>query len=272
MKDVGLVLVQNTPHPTHDPLISGIGHGLEEILVKSGMRLTTRVVPDAAAELDVYRYWHARDAVDAVVLMRLTRDDKNVSFLQEARIPFVAIADETQVGQFSAVVIDNTAMMAALVEHLTSRGHSNMVYVGGPADVEPSSVRAAAFLAESARAGFQGAVMSCEPTAEGAQRATRALLAADGRPTAVIYDDDVSAAAGLRTIQGAGAKVPDDIAIVAWNDSVLCQSATPSITAMSHEVHSVGLLAGKCLIATAETGRREVLYAAHAFIVERASS
>ena len=108
MKDIGLVLVQNTPHPAHDPLISGVEHGLEEILVKSGMRLTTRVVPDGESELDVYRYWHATDAVDAVVLMRLTRDDKNVSFLHEVKIPFVAIVDETQVGQFSAVAIDNT--------------------------------------------------------------------------------------------------------------------------------------------------------------------
>jgi DNA-binding LacI/PurR family transcriptional regulator len=273
MKDIGLVLVQNTPHRAHDPLISGVEHGLEEILVKSGMRLTTRVVPDGESELDVYRYWHATDAVDAVVLMRLTRDDKNVSFLHEVKMPFVAIVDETQVGQFSAVAIDNTAMMRALVEHLTSRGRSNIVYVSGPAEVEPSSVRAAAFLQESARAGFQAAVISCEPSAEGAQRATRQLLAADlGRPTAVIYDDDVTAAAGQRTIQAAGAKVPDDIAVVAWNDSVLCQSATPSITAMSHEAHSVGLLAGRCLIQTAETGEHEVLHASDAFIVQRASS
>lgn len=272
MKDIGLVLVQHTPLVAHEPLISGVEHGLEEILVKSDMRLITRVVRDAASELDVYRYWHGANAVDAVVLVRLTHDDKRVTFLNQLKVPFAAIADASQIGDFSAVAIDNAGMMQTLVEHLTSRGHSRIVYVSGPAEVELSSVRATAFLGESQRSGFAGTVVNCELTTEGGQAATRTIFGETDRPTAVIYDDDVTAAAGLATIQSLGLTVPGDVAVIAWNDSVLCQSATPSITAMSNEAHGIGLLAGRCLIQTVETGTRTILNAPPSFIVERAST
>jgi DNA-binding LacI/PurR family transcriptional regulator len=273
MKDIGLVLVQHTPLVAHEPLISGVEHGLEEVLVRSDMRLVTRVVRDHAAELDVYRYWHATGAVDAVVLVRLTRDDKRVTFLNQLRVPFVAIADESQVGEFSAVAIDNSAMMLALIEHLTSRGHSRISYVSGPAEVELSSIRARAFADQAATAGVDGRVVTAELTTEGGQRATREVLGDESqRPTAIIYDDDVTAAAGLEAITSLGLTVPGDVAVIAWNDSVLCQSAVPSITAMSNEAHGIGLLVGKCLIDTVESGSRSVVHAPSSFIVERASA
>jgi DNA-binding LacI/PurR family transcriptional regulator len=272
MKDIGLVLVQPSPLVAHEPLISGIEHGIEEILVKSDMRLVTRVVRDHEAELDVYRYWHASGAVDAVVLIRLVRDDKRVTFLNQLKVPFVAIADESQVGDFSAVTIDNAGMMHALVDHLTSRGHTNIAYIGGPAEVELSSIRADVFLAGAARGEFRGSVLRTELTVEGGQQVTRQILGEEERPTAIIYEDDLLATAALETIHTLGLKVPTDVAVIAWNDSVRCQSAIPSITAMSNEAHAVGLLAGRCLIETVESGAPVVLTAPRSFIVERAST
>lgn len=272
MKDIGLVLVQHTPFGSHEPLISGVEHGLEEILVRSGMRLTTRIVRDRASEMDVYRYWHAVGAVDAVVLVRLARDDARVTNLNKLGVSFVAIADERQIGDFSAVAIDNAGMMQALVEHLTSRGHSKIAYVSGPADVELSSIRAAAFREESGRAGFRGTVVSCEQSVESARAATKQLFGEPDRPTAVIYDDDITAAAGIETIQSLTLAVPADVAVIAWNDSVLCQGATPPITAMSDEAHSIGLLAGECLIEMVKSKKHSILRAQKSFIVERAST
>ena len=272
MKDIGLVLVQPTPPVAHEPLISGVEHGLEETLIRAGMRLVTRVVRDAAAELDVYRYWHKTKAVDAVVLVRFGPGDKRVAFLDKLGVPFAAIADESQLGEFSAVAIDYAGMMRTLVAHLTGRGHTRIVFVSGSDELELSSVRARAFLAEAARGGFAGTVVSTELTAEASRAATRDILAADERPTAIIYDDDITAAAGLLAIQELGLTVPGDVAVVAWNDSVRCQSAKPSITAMSNEAHTVGILVGECLLTTVEKSSVTVLHAPHSFIVERAST
>jgi DNA-binding LacI/PurR family transcriptional regulator len=273
MKDIGLVLVQHTPLAAHEPLISGVEHGLEEILVRSDMRLVTRVVRDLDSELDVYRYWHATNAVEAVVLVRLTRQDRRVTFLNQLKVPFVAIADQSQIGDFSAVTIDNTGMMRSVVDYLTARGKVKIAYVSGPEDVELSSIRVQAFLAESTDGRFEASVIRAEQSNDGGASATREALSNErGRPTAIIYDDDVAAATGVETITALGLAIPEDVAIVAWNDSVRCQGAIPPITAMSNEAHRIGVLTARALIETMGSGARVVQAADPSFIVDRASA
>jgi LacI family transcriptional regulator, repressor for deo operon, udp, cdd, tsx, nupC, and nupG len=273
MKNIGLVLVQPGPRVAHEPLISGISHGLEETFVRAGMRLVTRVVRERSAELDVYRYWHASGAVDAVVLVRVRHDDDRVRFLGQLKIPFAAIVDEVEVGDFSAVTVDSASMMRSALGYLTSRGYSNVVYVKAPEDTVLSDIRARRFVAEAETSHFRGRVVSAELTADGASAATRELMAdADDRPDAIIFDDDVTAVAGLETIQSLGIAVPSEVAVIAWNDSVLCQSATPSITALSDQAHQIGTLAATCLIDSVATGAVTIVSASDSFIVQRASA
>jgi LacI family transcriptional regulator, repressor for deo operon, udp, cdd, tsx, nupC, and nupG len=273
MRNVGLVLVQSAPRVAYEPLISGIGHGLEEMFVKSGMCLVTRVVRDRSAELDVYRYWHASGAVDAVILVRLRQDDERITFLKQLKIPFAAIADTLEVGDFSAVTIDSASMMREAVAYLTSRGHADIAYVKAPEDTVLSDVRTRMFLQEARSSGFRGRVVSTELTEDGSHEVTTRLMSeGDNRPTAVIYDDDVTAVAGLETIQSLGLAVPEGVAVMAWNDSVRCQSATPPVTAMSDQAHRIGILAATCLIQAVESDARTIVGAPDSFIVQRVSA
>ncbi len=273
MKNIGLVVVQPGPRALHEPLMSGISHGLEETFARAGMRLVTRVVRDAAAELDVYRYWHASGAVDAVILVRVRHEDERVTFLGQLKVPFAAIVDTDEVGDFSAVTVDSASMMQSVLAYLESRGYSNAAYVKAPEETVLSDIRARMFLVEPSGSTLSRHVLNAELTAEGASEATRQLLADDAeRPDAIIFDDDVTAVAGLATIQSLGLRVPADVAVIAWNDSVLCQSATPSITALSDQAHQIGTLAARCLMDSVTTGSPTIIRAADSFIVQRASA
>lgn len=273
MKNIGLVLVQPGPRVAYEPLISGIEHGLEEMFVKSGMCLVTRVVHDRAAELEVYRYWHSTEAVDAVILVRLRADDERVRLLTRLKVPFAVIADAGQENGYSAVTIDSVSMMRTVVSYLASRGRSDIVYVKAPVETVLSEVRAKTFLRETAATGVRGRVVDAELTEDRAHQVTRELMSDPaGRPSAMVFDDDVTAVAGLETIRSFGLIVPEDVAVLAWNDSVRCQSATPSITAMSDRAHQIGLLAAGCLIRAAQSGKRIVVNAPDSFVVQRASA
>lgn len=271
MKNIGLVLVQPGPRVAHEPLISGISHGLEETFVRAGMRLVTRVVREASAELDVYRYWHASGAVDAIVLVRVRHDDERVRFLQQLKIPFAAIVDVSEVGDFSAVTIDSASMMRSALRYLASTGRTHVAYVKSD-DAVLSDIRAQTFLDETAALQIQGEVVMAELTADGATEVSRQLMRGEGSPNAIIFDDDVTAAAGLDTIQALGVAVPEGVAVIAWNDSVRCQSAVPSITALSDEAHHIGALAATCLIDSAASDSVTVVAAPDSFIVQRASA
>jgi DNA-binding LacI/PurR family transcriptional regulator len=70
--------------------------------------------------------------------------------------------------------------------------------------------------------------------------ATRELMSAADRPTAIIYDNDLMAVAGLSVVNGLGLRSPNDVTLVAWDDSTLCRITHPTLTAMSHNIVAYG--------------------------------
>jgi DNA-binding LacI/PurR family transcriptional regulator len=82
---------------------------------------------------------------------------------------------------------------------------------------------------------------------DGGAAATRALLAQEPRPTALVFDNDLMAVAGLSAITGSGLRVPADVTLVAWDDSTLCRITHPPLTAMGHDIVAYGAAAARRL-------------------------
>ena len=108
---------------------------------------------------------------------------------------------------------------------------------------QPSSAARAGIEITSAEADYSGA--------SGAH-ATRDLLSRSGPPTAIIYDSDVMAVAGLGEAQRLGIEVPAGLSIVAWDDSALCELVHPALTALRHDVAGVGAEAARRLCRLAD--------------------
>ena len=70
--------------------------------------------------------------------------------------------------------------------------------------------------------------------------ATRELLSGSRPPTAIVYDNDVMAVAGLSAAQRMGIRVPADLSIVSWDDSVLCEITHPALTALRRDIAEIG--------------------------------
>ncbi|WP_159051783.1 substrate-binding domain-containing protein, partial [Streptomyces niveiscabiei] len=101
--------------------------------------------------------------------------------------------------------------------------------------------RATAFDAAARELGLEGArQVATDYSGEAGARATRAMLTAADRPTAIVYDNDIMAVAGLSVAQEMGVRVPDDVSLLAWDDSQLCRLTHPTLSAMSHDVHGFG--------------------------------
>src|SRR6266545_1739485 len=70
----------------------------------------------------------------------------------------------------------------------------------------------------------------CTPSCAARRSARSRLLSSPTRPTAVLYDNDVMAVAGMSVAYEMGVDVPLDLSIVAWDDSVLCEIVHPQLT------------------------------------------
>jgi DNA-binding LacI/PurR family transcriptional regulator len=74
------------------------------------------------------------------------------------------------------------------------------------------------------------------------------LLAAKRRPTAIIYDNDIMAVAGLGVAQEMGIVVPNELSVVSFDDSILCEVVRPSLTACARDVEAYGARAACALL------------------------
>ena len=231
--------------PFYMELISGV----EAELSTHSYALMLQVVADPPAEIAVYRRWWGERRVDGVLLCDLRVDDPRVPVLEELQLPAVVIGGPAGVGALAHVWNDDGAAVTEAVEYLVALGHRRLGRVAGLADLRHTRLRGEAFEAVGQRLALASAVTeSTDYSGEQGAHATRRLLSAGRRPTAIIYDNDIMAIAGLAVAQEMGLAVPGELSIVAFDDSPLCRLVHPPLTALTRDIPAYGVQAARQLL------------------------
>jgi DNA-binding LacI/PurR family transcriptional regulator len=232
-----------------EPFFMELISGVEAELADRAYALTLQVVADREAETAVYRRWWSERRVDGVLVCDLRVDDERIPVLEELGLAAVVIGAGSGAGRLSSVWSDDAAAVVEAVEYLAALGHRAVARVGGMPELLHTAVRTEAFDAVCERLGLEKArTIPTDYTGEEGARATRRLLSSRSRPTAVLYDNDVMAVAGLAVAGEMGFSVPGDLSVVAWDDSVLCQLVRPALTAMSRDIPAYGGHAARMLL------------------------
>ena len=224
-----------------EPFFMELISGVEMELSAGSYALTLQVVADQAAEIAVYRRWWGERRVDGVLVCDLRVEDPRIAVLEELELAAVVIGAGAGAGSLASVWSDDADAVVEAVEYLATLGHRHIARVGGLPELLHTQVRTDAFTAVCQRLGLSPAVtISTDYTGEEGARATRRLLSSSQRPTAILYDNDVMAIAGLAVAREMGFAVPVDVSLIAWDDSVLCQLVHPPLTAMSRDIPAYG--------------------------------
>ncbi|MCX3063018.1 LacI family DNA-binding transcriptional regulator [Streptomyces beihaiensis] len=241
-----------------EPFFMQLVSGIQAELITDATPLVFTMAEDQAAEVALYRSWWARRRVDGVFLVDLKADDARVPVLEELGMPGVVIGAPVGTGRLPAVWSDDGAAVRTVVRYLAELGHRRIARVSGPAVLRHTITRTDAFAACVRESGLEGRIVEADYSGERGAAATRELLAAGPgrRPTAILYDNDVMAVSGLTTAQALGVRVPDDLSLVAWDDSALCELVHPPLTALSRDIAAYGAHAARRLREAA--GGREV--------------
>lgn len=247
---VGLALCRPARILGVEPFYMELISGVEAVLSARSYALTLQVVESPEDEIAVYRRWWGERRVDGVLVCDLRLADQRVPVLEELRLPAVVIGGPGHSGTLAHVWSDDAAALTEAVEYLVALGHRRIARVGGLPGLLHTEIRTEAFDTVCRRLGLDHAVtVSSDYTGEEGARATRRLLSSADRPTAVIYDNDVMAIAGLAVAQEMGLSVPAEVSIVAWDDSPLCQLVHPALTALSRDIPAYGSHAANQLLA-----------------------
>ncbi|MFF2621397.1 LacI family DNA-binding transcriptional regulator [Oerskovia jenensis] len=227
-------------------LIAGIQAGLSE----THTGLQTLMVTSLEEELDAYRAWHAMSRVDGVILIDPRRQDERTKLLGELDLAAVQIGSHpSTIASIPSVWIDDHAVATNLFTKLYTLGHRRIAHVMGPLDFEHTDLRRSALRECAARFDAEVPIsVETDYSAEQAAAATRDLLHRGGSPTALVYDNDVMALAGLRVLQEEGVAVPREVSIASFDDSVAMRLVRPSITALTRDTYALGTLAARTLM------------------------
>ncbi|MEJ3747249.1 substrate-binding domain-containing protein [Actinomycetes bacterium KLBMP 9797] len=243
---VGLVLARPPRLLGAEPFFMEFIAGIEERLAERGQSILLHVVTTQAAEIAAYRRWAENRIVDAVVLVNRAVDDDRPAVLRELGLRAVVAGEPA--GDAPAVRTDDAGAVRAALAHLVALGHRRIARVSGPDSLLHTRSRTEALVAGARAAGIDPVVVEGDYSEESGAKLTALLLDRPDPPTAIIYDNDLMAVAGLNTAKELGLDVPRQLSLIAWDDSSLCRLASPPLTTMSLDVHRFGQLVAESVL------------------------
>ncbi|MEU8796449.1 LacI family DNA-binding transcriptional regulator [Spirillospora sp. NPDC048819] len=213
--------------------------GIESVLGHHDCSLLLRVT-ESDKEIEVHKEWWQGGRINGSILVDLKADDPRIPALAGIGLPAVVVGHPSLAGPFTSVWTDDAAAIGEAVRYLVALGHRRIGRVSGPPDLGHSVIRTTAFEELTAELGVEGRTAVADFSADQGGRACRSLLLAPDRPTAIIFDNDLMAVAALSVADEFGLSVPEDLSLLAWDDSQLCQLTRPTLSAMSHDIHAFG--------------------------------
>lgn len=246
---VGLVLTRKARDIGMEPFYMSFIAGLEAALSVETTALLLQFAADEQGELDTYHRWVAERRVDGLVLIDLRVNDTRPSILRDLAVPFIVVGNPQYAPETTAIWSDDAAALKSAVARLVELGHRRLARVSEQTTMAHTTIRNRAFVEACTEHDLPSPfVVEAEPSAVGSRAATHALLTASSRPTAILYDNNIMAVAGLGVAHQLGLDVPGDVSLVAYDDSLLCESTHPALSAISHDVHAYGEHAGRRLL------------------------
>ncbi|PWI18215.1 LacI family transcriptional regulator [Streptomyces sp. Act143] len=224
----------------------------------------------------------AAHRVDGVLLVSVHADDPLPDLLSQLEIPAVISGPRSAGETLPSVDSDNYGGARQAVEHLLSRGRHRIAHITGRLDVYGAQRRVDGYrdaLRDAGQVADEALIEPGDFTEEGGTRAMAALLSRRPDLDAVFAASDVTAAGARQALREAGRRIPEDVALVGYDDSAIARHMDPPLTSVRQPIaemgrHMINLLlseiADRRPAASRELDRRQVELVTE--LVARASS
>jgi LacI family transcriptional regulator len=235
-----------------NPFFTLIVRGAEDVARRSGYRM---ILADTRADLTI-----ERDVIEEMLAHRVDGimiapvSDRSKGHLQRlARfgVQFVLI-DRTVHGIDSDVVVGDSAGGARrLVEHLISLGHRRIGFITESDEVSTARDRREGYEAALTAAGFPldpGLIVRSTVDPPGGFEGMRRLLELKEPPTAVFTVNNLVALGAIEAVRAHGLEVPDDVALVCFDDIEYASRLYPFLTVMAQPAETLGTLGTQLLL------------------------
>lgn len=239
---VALILPESTHRVfSDDQFFPGVIRGVSQELEAAGKQLVLMLVGSASAHERAERYTTGGH-VDGVLLASLHGTDPLPEVLLCRGVPVVCSGRPLGSSQAPYVDVDQHGGVAAAVAHLRAAGRRRIATIAGPPDMVAGKDRLAAYQRAVSGPGRGGGsiVATGDFTRDSGVAAMRQLLAEHPTIDAVFAASDLMAHGALAALREAGRRVPDDVAVVGFDDIALARYTEPPLTTVRQPIEEIG--------------------------------
>jgi DNA-binding LacI/PurR family transcriptional regulator len=232
-----------------DPFFAGIISGVSQELEARDKQLVLMLAGSEASHERVERYATAKH-VDGVILASVHGADPLPTILSRRGVPVVLNGRPTAGRRTLPYVdVDNEGGAATAVRYLLDSGRRRIATIAGPQDMVAGIDRLAGYRAALRDSDRRSIIAVGDFTRQSGMHAMRQLLADDPGLDAVFVASDMMAMGAMRVLHQAGRRVPDDVAVVGFDDNDTAPYAEPPLTTIRQPVVDLGREAVRLLLA-----------------------
>jgi LacI family transcriptional regulator len=247
-QNIGLILPQIS-----NPYFAELGEVMEKTAFELGYNLLLCNSHDDIKIEQRYIDVLLEKQVDGIVYFAAQNDPENLQALLDKypNYPIVIVDRVIPFPQLDLVVADNVLGASMAVEHLIEMGHQRIACISGPTRFTASNERITGYCKALEKAGitiYPELISYCDGSPESAKLLTQKIIKMKLPPSAVFSTTDITAIGVLRALSEAGLKVPDDMAVIGYDEIHLGSYLCPSLSTIAQPKKEISQIAIKFLI------------------------
>ncbi|WP_349409634.1 LacI family DNA-binding transcriptional regulator [Pseudalkalibacillus sp. SCS-8] len=248
---IGLLVSELNRQGSKDNFTFEILCGINDFSSKSGYDLVLFSTSSAEQKLKTYTQLCRERQVDGVILQGIKTDDPYLEEVLESDIPCVLIDIPIRHDRVGSITTDNRYGAKSATEHLIQLKHRNIAMINGHGQ---------AFVSQERLTGYKNAldnasipykdewVINGQFDEDIAKEKTIELLKKYPEITAIFCASDLMALGVLRAAKELELNVPTDLSVAGYDDIILANYATPSLTTVSQDIYQMGYEAASLLV------------------------
>jgi LacI family transcriptional regulator, repressor for deo operon, udp, cdd, tsx, nupC, and nupG len=244
-----------------NPFYSRIVKGIEDVAHKNGYNVMLCNTDSTKEREQLYLGLLKNRLADGVILMAPRIEGEELTAIS-ADFPVVQCCEYKEGAKVSLVRIDNYAAARKAAKHLISLGHKKIGIISSHSDFLSILRREEGFRSVLEEAGLpleDQYLAYGDYSFKSGHRSALALLALKEQPTAIFAISDVMAIGALRALREKGLKVPDDVAVVGFDNISFSSMCDPMLTTVSQPKYDLGCTAMDLLLKTIQGELKEPL-------------